>query len=278
MLVFLYSFFKTYILFIKLIYIFSYLKFVSYINKIKIYYLVLLYYNIIKLNNIFLFFIKFKNSMIKIYDLFKVIQFNFLNNFKKCMVNLKVYRFFEEFYLFKLHKSTRKHFFYSVYRRLYSYFLKKKNKIRHNLISIIYNSLLNKKNKTSHYKFFFSYLIYKHKLIKRKKLKKKKIIKNLFSLFFFNLLIYFFIIFFFIFWLNNLLSKIFYLSKFFLIKVLKYNKNLFYSKVKLNYTVSRGFYKKKKTYKNEYYLKSLKANKLYLLYNKLNYLKILNIK
>ena len=60
-----------------------------------------------------------------------------------------------------------------------------------------------------------------------------------------------------------------------MLKLLKYNKNL--SFYKINFSYNYGFKNKKKEYKKNYYLKILKLNKYYLMYNKLNLLKFYNI-
>jgi len=72
-----------------------------------------------------------------------------------------------------------------------------------------------------------------------------------------------------------LLSKAFYVNDSFLKKMLKHNKNLFYYKANFSYMHHNKY--KKKEYKEKYFLKSLKFNKFYLIYNKLNLLSFSNI-
>jgi hypothetical protein len=57
--------------------------------------------------------------------------------------------------------------------------------------------------------------------------------------------------------------------------MLKYNKNLFYYKA--NFSCAHINKYKKKEYKEKYFLKRLKFNKFYLIYNKLNLLNFRNI-
>jgi hypothetical protein len=70
-----------------------------------------------------------------------------------------------------------------------------------------------------------------------------------------------------------LLSAAFYVNDFFFKKMLKHNKSLFYYKT----SFSRAHKYKKKEYKEKYFLKRLKFNKFYLIYNKLNLLNFSNI-
>jgi len=120
-----------------------------------------------------------------------------------------------------------------------------------------------KSNKTA-----FKFFVKKTHVRKRNK---KVALKNLFSLFFFNLLIYFFMIYFFVFWFNNLLNITLYKNSLFLLKILK-NTNIYFYKA--NFMLSRN--KRKARRESMYFLKNLKFNKHYLIYNKLNLLRLNN--
>jgi hypothetical protein len=60
----------------------------------------------------------------------------------------------------------------------------------------------------------------------------------------------------------------------FLLKLFKYNKSLLYYKISFSYNV---YINKKRKYKRSYFLKILRLNKYYLIYNKLNLLKLYNL-
>jgi hypothetical protein len=219
----------------------------------------------------------FKNKIIKIFHLFKILKLNFLYNLKKYSFNIKINNFFDKFYMLKLYNKTKEYCNSLIYNKIIYkqfYITKVFSDINNNTLKNFFNIYKKSKKKSLYNKFFFTFFI--NRLFKKKKkVKKNLLFKNLFSLFFFNLFIYFFLIYLFIYWLNNLLNAIFYINDLFLLKLLKYNKNLSFYKISFSYNY--GYNNKKKEYKKNYYYKILKLNKYYLMYNKLNLLKFYNI-
>jgi hypothetical protein len=278
MIIFLYNIFKAFVLFIKFLNFIYYYKFFIIINNNKLYYLLWLYSYIIKINHILLLLSNFKNKIIKIFHLFKILKLNFLYNLKKYAFNIKINNFFDKFYMLKLYNKTKEYSNSLIYNKIIYkqfYITKIFRDINNNTLEKFLNLFIKKEKKSLYNRFFFSFFINNLFIKKEKKIKRKLLFKNLFSLFFYNLFIYFFIIYLFIFWLNNLLNVTFYINDLFLLKLLKYNKNL--SFYKINFTYNYGYNNKKKEYNKNYYLKILKLNKYYLMYNKLNLLKFYNI-
>jgi hypothetical protein len=260
MLTFAFNMFKIIVKVVSLLKFIFYCKALNLYSKAKIYCFVLLYNNILKLNSTYIAFFKCFSfgAVFKYYYSALLERLNFVHNFKKSLLSFNILYFFSMFNMLKMYKSA---WFYIFHHS--------KNRKNYELLCANVNGA----NKAVYCKFSSVFIVLNY--WKKNKKSKKQVLNNLFSLFFYNLLVYFIVIYLFVYWLNNLLSKAFYVNDFFLKIMLKHNKNLFYYKA--NFSCAYSNKNKKKEYKEKYFLKKLKLNKFYLIYNKLNLLNFSNI-
>src|SRR5256885_1089987 len=97
MLIFLYNIFKAFLLFTK--FLNFAIDYKIFLNKNKIYYIFLLYKYKVKLYNIFLYFFKLNNSILKIFNTSIINKYNIIYNLKKYYVNSGVIMLLNKFFI-----------------------------------------------------------------------------------------------------------------------------------------------------------------------------------
>jgi hypothetical protein len=155
----------------------------NFCNKAKIYCFALLYNNVLKLNSVYMAFLKRVGFgvVLKFYYSSLLEKLNFLHNFKKSLLSFHILHFFNMFNMLKMYKSAWFNIFY-----------KAKNRQNYELLCANVTNV----SKAVYSKFSSAFVVLN--CFKKSKKKKKQIFNNLFSLFFYNLLIYFFVVYLFI--------------------------------------------------------------------------------